>query len=372
MPLTLSDDELDDLENALATLLSPSAYGSIVSWRQAVGSTIRRLLCASEVGVTTVAPGDGGLVVSITGRICSPAALADYVAHYHHQNDGDRIRLARGLGTWTRMQLTPRSELCRTAYFNDWARPNGVIDSAGMSVTLPAQWGGEAVVHVADQSADRFEPGGREHALLGLLRPAFDAGVRAALAALSWKNDLARELDRLGAALVLCEPSGRVVHVTPYLLDRIDGDPAGKRVLAAAGRLARDVGALLQGGARRATGTPPLPACSCQGATWRYQLRATLVESPELLGAAPLVLISVDLPSSAQAPIRKELMVQHGLTGREADVALLLRRGQRNRQIAAELGITEHTARRHTERILQKLGVESRAAVAEMLTRQVR
>lgn len=36
-------------------------------------------------------------------------------------------------------------------------------------------------------------------------------------------------------------------------------------------------------------------------------------------------------------------------------------------EIATKLGITRHTARRHTERVLSKLGVQSRAAVASRL-----
>lgn len=57
------------------------------------------------------------------------------------------------------------------------------------------------------------------------------------------------------------------------------------------------------------------------------------------------------------------------LTPRESQVAAALADGESNRQIAARLGVSEHTARRHTERILRKLGVRSRFAVAERLGR---
>ncbi|MCY7379920.1 MAG: LuxR C-terminal-related transcriptional regulator [Gemmatimonadaceae bacterium] len=45
-------------------------------------------------------------------------------------------------------------------------------------------------------------------------------------------------------------------------------------------------------------------------------------------------------------------------------VALLLAEGRSNAAIAAESGRTLTTARRHTERVLEKLGVPSRAGVA--------
>lgn len=50
----------------------------------------------------------------------------------------------------------------------------------------------------------------------------------------------------------------------------------------------------------------------------------------------------------------------HGLTKREYEIALRLVARESTREIAAALGISPHTVRRHTERILAKLGVNSR------------
>ncbi|HEX2778174.1 MAG TPA: helix-turn-helix transcriptional regulator [Gemmatimonadaceae bacterium] len=55
------------------------------------------------------------------------------------------------------------------------------------------------------------------------------------------------------------------------------------------------------------------------------------------------------------------------LTTREADVARLLAQGQSNARIASLLAISPHTARRHTEAVMLKLGVHSRAAVGPAL-----
>lgn len=52
------------------------------------------------------------------------------------------------------------------------------------------------------------------------------------------------------------------------------------------------------------------------------------------------------------------------LTAREQEVAVLLARGLTNRQIAEELVISLHTAERHVENILDKLGCTSRTQVA--------
>jgi DNA-binding NarL/FixJ family response regulator len=51
-----------------------------------------------------------------------------------------------------------------------------------------------------------------------------------------------------------------------------------------------------------------------------------------------------------------------GLTAREIEVLARVARGRINREIAAELVISEHTVRRHLQNIYIKLGVSSRAA----------
>ena len=62
-----------------------------------------------------------------------------------------------------------------------------------------------------------------------------------------------------------------------------------------------------------------------------------------------------------------KLMKKFGLTRREAEVARLLSQGNSNQRIAAELRISEHTARHHTQRILAKLAVHSRGEAGAMI-----
>ena len=52
----------------------------------------------------------------------------------------------------------------------------------------------------------------------------------------------------------------------------------------------------------------------------------------------------------------------YGLTGREAELLALLAAGKTNREIAAQLFISEKTVARHVSSIFSKLGVSSRAA----------
>lgn len=56
-----------------------------------------------------------------------------------------------------------------------------------------------------------------------------------------------------------------------------------------------------------------------------------------------------------------------GLTRREREVAALLARGEPNAVVAERLGISPHTARRHTESVMLKLGARTRGQVGAIL-----
>ena len=59
------------------------------------------------------------------------------------------------------------------------------------------------------------------------------------------------------------------------------------------------------------------------------------------------------------------------LTPREVDVLCYVLGGQLNREIAAELGITERTIKVHRGRVMEKLGVQSTAQLFPMVLRSI-
>ena len=91
-------------------------------------------------------------------------------------------------------------------------------------------------------------------------------------------------------------------------------------------------------------------------ACWR-----NLVES-----AARRARISVGAPvSTPDVPATDRF----GLTGRELEVLGLLGRGRTNRQLGAELFISEKTARVHVSHILAKLGASTRTEAVDIAHR---
>ena len=92
----------------------------------------------------------------------------------------------------------------------------------------------------------------------------------------------------------------------------------------------------------------------------RYRMRATVLRQRiQEIRTFP-VLVTIQ-HSADHVPSPASLMRRFGMTPREADVALLLARGRRNIEIAAELGISTHTARHHTENVMLKLSVHARS-----------
>jgi DNA-binding CsgD family transcriptional regulator len=75
----------------------------------------------------------------------------------------------------------------------------------------------------------------------------------------------------------------------------------------------------------------------------------------EQLGALP------DL-ARVEAVVARETGDTHGLTPRELEVLRLVAAGKTNRDIAAELIVSEHTVARHVQNIFAKLRVSSRTA----------
>lgn len=91
------------------------------------------------------------------------------------------------------------------------------------------------------------------------------------------------------------------------------------------------------------------------------QLRTSLHEMRALRSQLQEVRRRTPAGSNGTSTRSAYLQKRYSLTGREVEVAMLLAQGRSNSAVADALHISTHTARHHTQRVLAKLGVHSRA-----------
>ena len=114
---------------------------------------------------------------------------------------------------------------------------------------------------------------------------------------------------------------------------------------------------------RAAASTEGLQDCSELELGGRfYRMVASRAVAGTLLPEAA-VLILVDRLSPG-LPTTQELRIAFGLRGREPQVALLAAEGLSNAAIADRLRLSAHTVRHYLERVLGRLGLHSRKALA--------
>jgi DNA-binding CsgD family transcriptional regulator len=161
--------------------------------------------------------------------------------------------------------------------------------------------------------------------------------------------------DLMGWWIALVDGRRALSHVSPGLASALRDGPDADRVREALDRAAESMAA-------------PSPSGERAGAVLiggrRHRMRA-VPASGDLTWLLVETLVAKDgRPADVEAA--ELLRAAHHLTPREAEVAGLLARGVSPRGIAAELGLSVHTARRHVESIQGKLGVHSgvQAAVA--------
>jgi DNA-binding NarL/FixJ family response regulator len=97
-----------------------------------------------------------------------------------------------------------------------------------------------------------------------------------------------------------------------------------------------------------------------------YRVRGTAILNVGA-GAGDEIVVVWVRRSRPQQMTPEALTERYKLTARQVHVAALIAAGSGSREIAEALGISPHTARRHTEAVLRKLGLHSRSDVREGL-----
>lgn len=361
MALTLSSADLSAIERANSTLLAPLAYENGEAWRRAAARAVQA--CIGGDGSSFEMPIPGVPMIAAAPEVaCALKALdppPDWVVR------GLTVRrreLALTVTDWE--ELFDRTEVKRTFFYNEIVRPQGVL----APVTMLAETGMGPIpaalsVYSADErSAHRHLR--RRKELLRLLYPAFCAGLKTYLAFRQNAAALAALAEDAAIGVVVFEKTGQPNRENAFFQQMICCEPERERLRAEIDRVVRGLVLLSShgtssGGIRRANS-------EVRTASGHYRIAATFLGHagvPETVDA--IVLVHRVECHQTEA---KELATRFALTHREIESAFLLRNGLSSRQIAAQLGISVNTARRHVESILLKLDVHSRIAAAAKLS----
>jgi DNA-binding CsgD family transcriptional regulator len=348
------------LHAALAVLLSPLDAPDPNAWRGEVARTLSSLLGADKAAFQLEMPGLGTLY----SEDYPQHTLDAYMQHYRALDVGRIRRDVLGLEVWNR-ELLHGSHL-RAFYKSeihlDFLVPNHIYDSMGLTVAVPGL-PAPATVFFHKERTGTTQFGVRGLAFLGLLLPAFKAGVRDLVRFSHQRQSLASHLDSLIEGIRICDLEGRTVHQNPAFTAALNGKPAEMQTEAAISEIVQDLSALTRdrsgnimalAGAqvRRAIRTP----------TSNYELRGSFL-GRELLGAEVRVAISLQRIPLTHSLSDAALQERFTLTAREIEVVRGLAKGYSTKELAESCGISPHTARRHTEKVFTKLGVRNRAQI---------
>jgi DNA-binding CsgD family transcriptional regulator len=168
-------------------------------------------------------------------------------------------------------------------------------------------------------------------------------------------------VDSLGLSAALFDFSRRRrVHISPALAALLEREPERDRLEAEIrSSAAAPRGSPQERGGEAARGVR----------TRRAEYRLRVWEAEAELGRDGVVVVLVD-HSTPELPGDGVLAERFGLTRAESRVARLLAEGKSNAEVAGALSISPHTAERHTEKVLQKLEIHSRAAVGHRIGRE--
>lgn len=367
MGLYLSTRDVVELQKAIRVLSSPLDYEDVDDWRREVNDALRALTGAEKALFKLPAAVHEGARIGFSDEH-DECAFPDYQAYYAEKDLGLQRVLERRMEIFSRDELFPedRDRLLESECYNDFLLPHGVGDSLGM-FEVPVDSSAAAVwVHHSESQGANFSRRGT--ALMHLLAPAFRTGVAIRTRFARLRHSLASMLDQMEHGLALFDLEGRRLHYNRRLREMLAAmqcDRLERRIR----RAARRAGRILVSDTsldRELRGTrydEPISEAE-------HEVRATHVD--EALGIpGGGIVVSVD-PAEPRLPSVEELRERFRLTAREAEVAMHIAARKTNGEIATELIISPHTARRHTERVLAKLGVRSRFEVAERLQERAR
>lgn len=352
------------LQAALAVLLSPLDAVDANVWRGDVTRTLTELLGADKASFELEMPN----IPQMYSEDYPQATLDAYMQRYRAIDIGRIKRENLGLELWNRQLLHGRHlpEFYRSEIHTDFLVPIGIRDSMGLTVEVPGL-ATPATLFFHKERTGTTQFGVRGLAFLGLLLPAFKAGVRDLVRYSHQRVSLSSHLDSLIEGIRIVDLEGRVIHQNPSFTTVVTGKPVEQKAEAAITEIVSELSTLTRdrhGNIMALAGAQVRREILTD--TSSYEVRGSFL-GRELLGTEVRVAISLQKIASPAGLSDEALQRLFGLSEREIQVVRCLARGESTKEIALSCGMSPHTARRHTEKIFVKLGVRSRSQIGPKL-----
>jgi DNA-binding CsgD family transcriptional regulator len=366
MALSFSSADLARLEALHRALLNPLVAPDTTAWRAEVLAAFRDLLGVNRtLFAIPLAIGLDYFSADMDGA--DLARFGDFVVERRpgelHSPDPalDRWfaqRRAQRLPVYSdrTMDQVTGATYTRSPFYHEVVLGGRMFDHQGFSVDLPA---GEAIVCLSYDRPNAPKPSWDRLPVLHTVLPALHAG----LDALERLAAHRRALDVLDQPVAAFDEDGRERHRTPALRALLAADPEAGQVEAALRLLACALRPLAFPCTGQGAGVPPPAVREVTTSRGRYVLRGTLV-GPAAFGGADAFLVTVEAPAAAALPSPEAVRERHGLSKREAEVAVLVAGGLSNDEIAARLFVSRHTVRHHVEAAMAKLDLTGRGREA--------
>jgi DNA-binding CsgD family transcriptional regulator len=171
----------------------------------------------------------------------------------------------------------------------------------------------------------------------------------------AWRSTLGQAFDDVETGMVIFGRDGvREVARNRRLDEVLREEPEREQLIDLIGRMAGQAAGSVEGE------RDEVEELELEGGY--YRLAVSRAAAGTLLTEAG-VLVLVDRLTPG-LPTTRELRVSFGLRGREPQIALLAAEGLSNAAIAERLRLSAHTVRHYLERVLDRLGLHSRKALA--------
>jgi DNA-binding CsgD family transcriptional regulator len=252
----------------------------------------------------------------------------------------------------------------RTPFYNDVVIPTRLFAPLVLAADFPGLPLPAVLGFTYDDEVIAVRELPRNKQMLELLVPAFLASVGTHIRLSQQRAALASVLDSMSVGVTIVDVDGKIIDENQAMKALMAGDSERNRVRAAVRQASVGVANIV---ARRKS---PDWAKQCEvaeirTASARYRIKTTFAWGGLLHHRDAVLALTEAVPLHSLNS--EQLESRFGLTGREIETAHLMARGHSNREIAAALSISVNTARRHSEHVLLKLDLHSRAAVAARL-----